>query len=72
MLTWQEKKVFVYDSNLVLTQTLAMPKEIREGWGITHDDQFLYVTDGSSTIFVVNPETFKVINKMTVKESNGN
>ncbi|MBR5877775.1 MAG: glutaminyl-peptide cyclotransferase, partial [Alistipes sp.] len=37
-----------------------------EGWGLTTDGQTLYMSDGSTYIYRVNPETFKREGKITV------
>lgn len=64
MLTWREGSLLEYD-----VHTLALLREHRgfadqfqrrEGWGITSDETRLYVTDGSSNIYVVNPDTLRV------------
>lgn len=58
-LTYKEKKVFVYDS-----ATLKKIKEYEwttgEGWGMTHNDSELIISNGSSNLYFVDPETFKV------------
>ena len=55
-LTWLEGKAFVYDG-----QTLAETGSFAyrgEGWGLTTDGQALYMSDGSSQIFVIDPSDF--------------
>jgi glutamine cyclotransferase len=46
--------VLVYDLNLTLLDTLKLPTPITEGWGITHDNIYLYISDGSSNIYTVD------------------
>lgn len=68
-LTYQEKDVLVYSLNdLKLINTLHWP---REGWGMTNDSTNIYITDGSSNIYVVNPENFSVKNIIGVTDNNG-
>ena len=55
--------------DLKLKSTLTIPKEIREGWGMTHDGESLIVSDGSNKIFYVDPETIKVTKTITVKDT---
>jgi len=59
MLTWKERKVLKYDDNMNLLETLDLPSEIRQGWGITHfnhqGEETLLVTDGSHKLFHVDP-----------------
>lgn len=62
-LTWESHVAHVYD---------AQGKHLRdvmyrgEGWGITTDGEKLYMSDGTSTIRVVNPETFATENSICV------
>lgn len=55
-LTWTSGKAYVYDLDGKLIDT----KSYRgEGWGITSDGEHLYMSDGSSTIRRVNPDTMR-------------
>jgi glutamine cyclotransferase len=65
-LTWKSKIGFVYDRatfRLVSTFTYS-----REGWGITQDGKRLIMSDGSSTLYFWDPETFKEIGHLDVKD----
>ena len=44
---------------------------MKSGWGLTADGSKLYATDGSDIIFVIDPETLKVVSKFNVYEING-
>ncbi len=65
-LTWQNKTGFVYD--------LREFKKIRtfsyegEGWGITTDGQYLFMSNGSAVISCIDPVTFVVVRKIIVHE----
>ena len=71
MLTWRERKILKFNLNYELIQELDLPKQIRQGWGITHDPKnptIAYITDGSWFIFVCDFEQdFKVVNTLEVK-----
>lgn len=69
-LTWQSNKVYQYDLNNINTpvKTFSWPYE---GWGITHNDSNLIVSDGSANIYFVSPNTFNVLNTVSVKDNNG-
>ena len=54
-LTWENHKAYHYDSNGNLIKSIPYRGE---GWGITTDGEKLYMSDGTSTIRQVNPETF--------------
>lgn len=65
-LTWQEKTVFVYDANTFkLEKSFPYFKEI-DGWGLTNDGTNLYMSDGTEKIYIVNPETFEMIDYISV------
>ena len=54
-LTWTSKKAYRYDmeGNILGTYNYR-----GEGWGLTTDGSSLYLSDGTSTIRRINPETF--------------
>ncbi len=57
-LTWQSHKGFVYD-----LETFKLEKEFQydgEGWGLATDGKSLILSDGTSQIRFLDPETFKV------------
>lgn len=68
-LTWQNKKIFVYDAN-----TLTKIKEYDwngEGWGIANDGKQLFISDGTSNIAVVDPTTMRVVQLIHIYDHNG-
>jgi len=64
ILTWMEKVVFVYDINTL--KPLGQFFNPREGWGLTTDGKRLIMSDGSSNIFFLNPDTFQETGKISV------
>ena len=66
LLTWREKSVLVYDiDTFKQLGTLYNP---REGWGLTTDGKYLIMSDGSSNIYFLDPETFREIKKIAVSQ----
>lgn len=55
-LTWLSEKAYVYDANGNKIKTIPYRGE---GWGITTDGERLFMSDGTSAIRVVNPETLE-------------
>jgi glutamine cyclotransferase len=56
-LTWRAKVGFVYDrKTFQLLDTFNYPTE---GWGITHDGRSLIMSDGTSTLYFLDPQTFQ-------------
>ncbi len=65
-LTWQSNTGFVYDKDsFELLQTFSYPTE---GWGITHDEVRLIVSDGTSTLYFWNPVTLEEIGRIEVHD----
>jgi glutamine cyclotransferase len=68
-LTWQSHVGFVYDKDsFELLQDFEYPTE---GWGITHDGQRLIMSDGTSTLHFLDPETLEEIGQIEVYDQNG-
>jgi glutamine cyclotransferase len=64
-ITWKENTCFVYDK-----QTLQFIEALRytgEGWGLTDDETHIYLSDGTSTIRVLDPKTFRTLRRIRVK-----
>ena len=56
-LTYKEKEILLYTfPDLKLIKKIKMPKEMREGWGLSAGSEsgVFYATDGSDKIFVFN------------------
>lgn len=67
-LTWEHHKGFIYDpATMKKTGEFAYTGE---GWGLTHDDKYLILSDGTSDIRFLNPETFEVEKIIVVKNGN--
>ncbi len=41
-----------------------------EGWGITHDGKRLIMSDGTSTLYLLDPETFEQTGRIEVHDNN--
>ncbi|MDR2206643.1 MAG: glutaminyl-peptide cyclotransferase [Flavobacteriaceae bacterium] len=55
-LTYQNRKGFIYDSEMKLLKEFEFPAAINEGWGMTNDGKNLIVSDGTKNIYFLNPE----------------
>ena len=65
-LTWKARKGFVYDKNTFkLKREFSYPTE---GWGITHDDRRLIMSDGSANLYFWNPDTLEEIGRVEVRD----
>lgn len=65
-LTWKSRTGFVYDKN-----TFKLKREFKyptEGWGITHDDRRLIMSDGTANLYFWDPETLEEIGRVEVRD----
>lgn len=63
-LTWKGQTGFIYD-----LETFTPVEEFyynTEGWGLTHNDTALFMTDGSHRIYVLDPKTMTQIDVIQV------
>lgn len=68
-LTWQSHKGFVYDRNTFeLIKTFDYPTE---GWGITYDGRDFIMSDGSATLYFLDPESFGEVGRLEVYDDKG-
>lgn len=65
-LTYQSHLGFVYEK-----ESFALRREFRyatEGWGITHDGEHLIMSDGTATLYFLDPGSFEVVNQLVVTD----
>lgn len=63
-LTWTSKYGFVFDA-----KTFTLKRKFTydsEGWGLTSDAKYLYMSDGSPTIHILDPKTLKELRSIQV------
>jgi glutamine cyclotransferase len=65
-LTWQEHVGFVYDKESFAQ--VGTFEVATEGWGLTQDGERLIMSDGTATLFFLDPETFAVLDTVTVTD----
>lgn len=67
-LTWRSNKGFVYDKD-----SFELIQEFNystEGWGIAHDGENLIMSEGTSILRFLDPETFEETSQIEVTENN--
>ncbi|MCX5993785.1 MAG: glutaminyl-peptide cyclotransferase [Chloroflexi bacterium] len=68
-LTWKSNTGFVYDKNsLKLLREFSYPTD---GWGITHDGSRIIMSDGTSKLYFLDPESFNTTGYVEVHDKNG-
>ena len=68
-LTYQSQIAFVYDA-----ATFAPVGQFfysGEGWGLTHDDRWLIMSNGTNQIRFIDPATFQTISTIDVHDPQG-
>lgn len=68
-LTWENHFGLIYDR--ATFQILGTFRYSGEGWGLTNDGSQLILSDGSSTLRFLNPETFEVTRRVIVRGPSG-
>ncbi len=75
-LTWKNNIGIIYDLDFNNIGTFDYDKS-KEGWGLCNDGEFIYKSDGTNKIWVLDPETLKEIrfievstNKSKIKNIN--
>ena len=65
-LTWQNKKVFVYDMDFKKINEFDLSTE---GWGLTSDGKNMIVSDGSNNLYYYNPTNFSLVETKAISEA---
>jgi glutaminyl-peptide cyclotransferase len=69
-LTWVSGVGFIYDANTF--QKLGEFKiPAKEGWGLTHDSTHIIMSDGSSNLYYLSPDSLRVSNILRVTDNSG-
>jgi glutamine cyclotransferase len=68
-LTWRSHIGFVYDKNSF--ELLQEFNYSTEGWGITYDGEHLIMSDGTSTLHFLDPQTFEETGQVEVFDNDG-
>lgn len=68
-LTYQTKKGFVYDAKT--HQKLREFTYNTEGWGLTNDGKNLVMSDGTSSLYFLDPVSLRVLHVIGVSDNNG-
>ncbi len=66
VLTWQNQQGFIFDRDSLTP--LGEFRYAGEGWGLTHDNEHLIMSDGTSTLRFLNPTTAAVERTVEVKD----
>lgn len=68
-ITWKSKTGFIYDTkSFEQTGSFTYPTQ---GWGITHNNRNLIISDGSSNLYFLDPDSFKIKRILIAKTGEG-
>lgn len=60
-LTWRKKVGFIYDLESFQLEKSFDYGQSKEGWGLTHNNEYLVKTDGSERMWLLDPQTLKEV-----------
>lgn len=70
-LTYTTKVGFIYDVHTYKKlREFTFDPAIKQGWGITHDNKNLIVSDGTSKLHFLDTTSLKVVRTITVRDGN--
>ena len=69
-LSWKREKAFVYTKDFEKTDKSYSYDT--EGWGLTHNDEYLIMSDGSTYLYFRDPTSFEIVRKLDVGVSDIN
>lgn len=64
--TWLKKTGFIYD-RYNFNKQQKFTHQMQDGWGLATDGKVIFGSDGSSTLYQLDPVTWKAIDQVTVK-----
>ena len=68
-LTWRAGKALVYDRRRFTR--IGESEYGTEGWGLTHDGEHLIMSDGSATLYFLDPVSFEEKRRIEVRDHRG-
>lgn len=69
-LTWKNKVGFIYDLNSMnMIKSFKYNNSI-EGWGLANDGEYIYKSDGTEKIWILDPETLQEISYIEIVTNN--
>lgn len=68
-LTWKNDIAFVYD-RFSFTEKRRF-HYTGEGWGLTHNDRYLIMSDGTAALRFLDPNSFSEVRRISVKDEKG-
>jgi len=67
-LTWTSRIAFLWDFSFSPVGNFSYPTD---GWGLTHNNTHLILSDGSSTLYYLDPTTYQIVLRISVYYMSG-
>eukprot|EP00262_Sarcandra_glabra_P017203 TRINITY_DN5812_c0_g3_i1.p1 TRINITY_DN5812_c0_g3~~TRINITY_DN5812_c0_g3_i1.p1 ORF type:complete len:215 (+),score=36.96 TRINITY_DN5812_c0_g3_i1:63-647(+) len=64
--TWKKRVGFIYDQ-YNFSKVEKFFHQMKDGWGLATDGRVIFGSDGTSTLYQLDPQNMKVIRQTTVK-----
>ena len=65
-LTWKANLGFVYDKETLQMQTSFAFGKSKEGWGLCHNNDYLFKSDGTHILYKLDPENYQEVAELQV------
>ena len=69
-LTWQNPAMWRYQRENISEGAYSTPVALPEGWGLTNNGSHLVASDGSATLYFMDPDTLEVVQTVQVGRCN--
>ncbi len=66
VLTWKNGKGFVFDKNSFESIGEFPYHKSKEGWGLCHNEKYIFKSDGTNQLWILDPETLKELRSVPV------
>lgn len=68
-LTWRSGTAFVYSREDL--RPVGAYRYATQGWGLTQDGEYLIMSDGSATLYFLDPDRFSEVRRIQVRDHHG-
>jgi glutamine cyclotransferase len=66
-LTWRSGLGLVYEKKSLEKGPIKEFRYATEGWGLTHDEKNLIMSDGTAKLYFIDPDSFQVVKQLEVR-----
>lgn len=70
-LTYKNNEAYVYNAETLEKEATLPYFKNMEGWGLTNDGTYLYMTDGTDKLYKINPKDFSLVEELYIATERG-